>query len=131
MGAVDEELEKMRRKSEQWGKIRSRYNLTEPQEQQPTISLDPQVKSLQQELHKLKQENVNLRRRQEKEIIALRLEIEYLHSAAFCREPVRREALPSWIMQNLKFLIFACHPDRNSGKIAAEEVTKALLNLKE
>jgi hypothetical protein len=37
--------------------------------------------------------------------------------------------IPIWIKKYIKFLIFACHPDRNSGKNEAVEVTKELLKL--
>ena len=42
----------------------------------------------------------------------------------------RRNKIPDWIKDNLKFLIFACHPDRNGGKAESVEVTKQLLKLK-
>jgi hypothetical protein len=39
-------------------------------------------------------------------------------------------AAPEFITKYLKFLIFACHPDRNPGRREAAEVTKALFNLR-
>jgi hypothetical protein len=41
-----------------------------------------------------------------------------------------RPAVPEIIKKYLKFLIFACHPDRNPGRAEAVEVTKVLLNLR-
>jgi len=41
-----------------------------------------------------------------------------------------REIAPVFIKKYLKFLIFACHPDRNPGRDEALEVTKALLDLR-
>jgi hypothetical protein len=41
-----------------------------------------------------------------------------------------RPAVPEIIKKYLKFLIFACHPDRNPGREEAAEVTKALLDLR-
>lgn len=38
--------------------------------------------------------------------------------------------VPGWIMRHLKFFIFACHPDRNSGRAEATEVMKELLKLR-
>ena len=45
--------------------------------------------------------------------------------------PPRFVPIPNWIRSksNLKFLIFACHPDRNKNKEAATEITKELLKL--
>ena len=41
-----------------------------------------------------------------------------------------RSSVPVIITKYLKFLIFACHPDRNPGRVEAVEVTKALLDLR-
>jgi hypothetical protein len=42
----------------------------------------------------------------------------------------RHVAPPSFVMEHLKFFIFACHPDRNPGRGEALEVTKELLKLR-
>ena len=41
-----------------------------------------------------------------------------------------RPVVPEIFKKYLKFLIFACHPDRNPGRDEALEVTKALLDLR-
>jgi hypothetical protein len=41
-----------------------------------------------------------------------------------------RPSVPDFIKVYLKFMIFACHPDRNPGRNEAVEVTKALLDLR-
>ena len=38
--------------------------------------------------------------------------------------------VPAWIKKHLRFLIFACHPDRNKGRQEAAEVTRKLLALR-
>ena len=37
---------------------------------------------------------------------------------------------PSFIQRHLRFLIFACHPDRNNGRDEAVKVTRELLKLR-
>jgi hypothetical protein len=46
-------------------------------------------------------------------------------------DELRHKPLADFVLSNLKFLIFACHPDRNGGSKEAGEVTRFLLDLKE
>jgi hypothetical protein len=45
-------------------------------------------------------------------------------------DELRNKPFRDFILSNLKFLIFACHPDRNRGSAEANEVTRQLLELK-
>ena len=54
-----------------------------------------------------------------------------LHSAAAQPQGTQPQgAMPTIIKSNLKFLIFACHPDRNPGRPEAAEITRELIALR-
>lgn len=60
--------------------------------------------------------------------------IDYLHNklSTMSDQLAESQRLVSLVQDNLKFLIMACHPDRNPGNVeAANLITKNLLDIKQ
>jgi hypothetical protein len=94
-----------------------------------SISLKSEVSRLKSELSALKYE-LRVTQHSDRDNQRLKLENQRLRRELELNRGRYNSTDTSWVKRYIKFLIFACHPDRNGGKTDALEVTKILIGLR-
>lgn len=106
-----------------------------PAKDKPSDAAEKEIEDLRE---KLRYRDDRIRRHQSEnlQIMARAEQLERenrrlkLEAQQLAMEKMNTYGVPQIIKKYLKFLIFACHPDRNPGRAEAVEVTKALLDLR-
>lgn len=97
-------------------------------QEQEILNLKSQVRVLE-EHRRMKDQELEYAYRQVRGLTLENQQLQMEKATAFGAARAIRE-VPGIILKHLRFIIFACHPDRNPGRREAGEVTAALLKLR-
>jgi chromosome segregation ATPase len=105
------------------GQVKGTYDLSSAEE--TVMELRAKVRTLLEQAVILKK----MIGRQEETKAELQTEVDWLRGHLAEIQEKKAEA-PSFVMKHLRFLIYACHPDRNPKRKESAEVTRELLALR-